>query len=109
MEKGIELRTVIDDLRLELLGLTRTVENEKLQFVVESVELELKVGVTKTAGADATAKFWVLELGAKGEYKNEETQTVKLKLKPQLRNAKTGTSQEVAVSDGTQRGQVTED
>lgn len=84
--KGIELKSVIDDLRLELLGLTRTVENEKLQFVVESVELELKVGVTKTAGVDGKAKFWVLELGAKGEYKHDETQTVKLKLKPKLRD-----------------------
>ncbi len=88
MDKGIELKTVVEDLRLELLGLTRTVDNEKLQFVVESIELELKVGVTKTAGADAKAKFWVLELGAKGEYKTDETQTVKLKLKPKKRGTK---------------------
>lgn len=90
MDKGIELGTVVEQLRLELLGLTRTVENEKLQFVVDSVELELKVGVTKTGGADAKAKFWVLELGAKGEYKTDETQTVKLKLKPKFRDKKAG-------------------
>lgn len=58
--------------------------------MVESVELELKVAVTKTAGTDAKAKFWVLELGAKGEYKTDETQTVKLTLKPKLRNKKPG-------------------
>lgn len=102
MDKGIELRTVVDQLREELTTLTQTASGEDLQFVVEAIELELKVGVTKSAGADAKAKFWVLEVGSKGEYKTDETQTVKLKLKPKLRDAKPGT--ETLISDGQKRG-----
>lgn len=105
MDKGIELRAVVDQLREELTALTLTVSGEELQFAVEAIELELKVGVTKSAGADAKAKFWVLEVGAKGEYKTDETQTVKLKLKPKLRDAKPGT--ETLISDGQGRGRTT--
>lgn len=102
MKHGIELRAVVDQLREELTSLTQTAAGEELQFVVEAIELELKVGVTKTAGADAKAKFWVLEVGGKGEYKADETQTVKLKIKPQLRDAKPGA--ETLISDGQKRG-----
>lgn len=102
MKHGIELRTVVDQLREELTSLTQTAAGEELQFVVEDIELELKVGVTKSGGADVKAKFWVLEVGGKGEYKSEATQTVKLKLKPKLRDAKPGA--ETLISDGQKRG-----
>ncbi len=98
MDKGIELCTVVDQLREELVALTRTVKGEQLQFVVESIELELKVGVSRTGGGDAKAKFWVLEVGAKGERKTDETQTIKLKLKPKHRN--TQANPEVLVGRG---------
>lgn len=104
MKHGIELRTVVDNLREELSSLTLTAPGEELQFVLEDIELELKVGVTKSGGADAKAKFWVVEVGGKGEYKSDATQTVKLKLKPKLRDAKVGKSTEVLVGDGTCRG-----
>jgi len=102
MKNGIELRAVVDKLREELSSLTQTAAGEEVQFVLEDIELELKVGVTKSGGADAKAKFWVLEVGGKGEYKSEATQTVKLKLKPKLRDAKPGA--ETLISDGQKRG-----
>jgi len=105
MDKGIELRAVVDQLREELTALTLTASGEELQFAVESIELELKVGVTKTGGVDAKAKFWVLEVGAKGEYKTDETQTIKLKLKPRIRDAEPGT--ETLISDGKRRDSTT--
>ena len=46
MKDGIELRKVIDQLREELFALTETVGGEDLRFAVESVEVELHVGVT---------------------------------------------------------------
>jgi hypothetical protein len=90
MENGIELRKVVDQLREELGALTQTVGGEELQFAVEGIELELRCAVTKGGGTDAKAKFWVLELGAKGEYKTDNTQTIKLKLKPIQKGAKPG-------------------
>jgi hypothetical protein len=58
---------------------------------VESIDVELHVGVTKGGGGDVKAKFWVLELGGKGEYETERTQTIKLTLKPKLAGATPGT------------------
>jgi hypothetical protein len=53
MKDGIELRAVIDQLREELLALTGTVKGEDLSFAVESVDVELHVGVTKEAQGGA--------------------------------------------------------
>ncbi len=91
MKDGIELRKVIDQLRDELFALTETVGGEDLRFAVESVEVELHVGVTKEVDAGVKAKFWVLELGADGKYATERTQTIKLKLKPRPKGAKEDT------------------
>ena len=78
---------MIDQLREELLALTETVKGEELSFAVESVDVELHVGVTKEATGGAKAKLWVLELGAEGKYGTERTQTIKLTLKPRLKGA----------------------
>lgn len=91
MKDGIELRNVIDQLREELVGLTETVKGEDLRFAVESVEVELHVGVTKEGTAGAKVSFWVLELGAEGKYGTALTQTIRLTLKPRLKGAKPGT------------------
>lgn len=88
MKDGIELRKVIDQLREELFTLTETVGGEDLRFAVESVEVELHVGVTKEVEGGAKAKFWVLELGAEGKYGTERTQTIKLKLSPRIKGVK---------------------
>lgn len=116
MSKGIELRTVVDQLREELAALTQTVKGEELQFSVESIELELKVGVTKggEVGGKVGAKFWVFEVGeasTKGTYESEHTQTIKLTLKPKFRDAPEGSSQEVKVTDDTssRKGTPTQD
>ena len=96
MEHGIELRKVVDQLREELAALSQTAGGEELQFIVEDIELELRCAVTKGGETDAKAKFWVLELGAKGEYKTDNTQTIKLKLKPIAKGAKPGTETRIS-------------
>lgn len=87
MNEGIELRAVIEQLREELLALTETVSGEDLRFAVESVDVELHVGVTKEVKPGAKAKFWVLEVGAEGKYGTERTQTIRLSLKPRRKAA----------------------
>ncbi len=96
MENGIELRQVVDQLREELGSLAQTASGEELQFIVEGIEVELQCGVTKGVGTDTKAKFWVLEVGAKGEYTTETTQTIKLKLKPIQKGAKPGTETRIS-------------
>ncbi|WP_437623572.1 trypco2 family protein [Sorangium sp. So ce1151] len=91
MAEPTELRSVIEQLRQDLQALNETVGGEDLRFAVESVDVELHVGVTREAGAEAKAKFWVLELGADGRYGTERTHTIKLTLKPRLKGAKEGT------------------
>lgn len=87
MNEGIELRAVIEQLREELLALTETVSGEDLRFAVESVDVELHVGVTKEGKLGAKAKFWVLEVGAEGKHGTERTQTIRLSLKPRRKGA----------------------
>jgi hypothetical protein len=82
MDNWIELGTAVEALRKQLYELTKTVDGEDLRFEVESVDVELKVGVTKGGEGGVTAKFWVLEVGGKGTVEAERTQTVTLKLKP---------------------------
>src|SRR5262245_27152031 len=90
MKDGIELRQVIEQLREELYALTETAGGEDLRFAVESVDVELHVGVTKEGTTGAKAKFWVLELEGEGKVGTERTQTIKLSLKPRLKGAPKG-------------------
>lgn len=85
---GLELKKVIEQLRKELGELAATAGGEKLQFKVDSVEVELKVGVKNEGGVNGKAKFWVLELGADAKHAAEQTQTIKLKLTPKHRGSK---------------------
>ena len=75
MTDAIELRQVIDQLR------------EELRFAVESVDVELRVGVSKGGTAGAKAKFWVLDLAGEAKYSADRSQTIRLKLKPQLKQS----------------------
>lgn len=80
MGDGIKLKTVIEQLRAELGELAEAARGKTLQFEVESVEIELRVGVKNEVGRAAKATFWVLELGADEKHPAEQTQTMKLKL-----------------------------
>lgn len=90
MNDGIELGKVIEQLRAEIFALTETAGGEELRFAIESIEVELHVGVTKAADAGVKAKFWVLEAGTAAKYGTDRTQTIKLKLKPNIKGAKEG-------------------
>jgi hypothetical protein len=71
-----------------------------LQFRLKPIELELNVAVTQQADGNAGVKFWVIELGAKGEYENATTHTLKLTLEPVGRD---GHSEVLISQTGTAR------
>ena len=77
MEK-IGLVETIDALRSELAAAVKKAQGQEIQFPIGSVQLEFQVGVTWDTEAKAGVKFWVLELGASGNYANESVQKVTL-------------------------------
>lgn len=78
----IPLARAIEDLRSELLLAVESGKGQALQFRLKPVELELKLAVTREAGANAGVKFWVLDIGAKGTIGDAATHTLKLVLEP---------------------------
>jgi hypothetical protein len=85
-ESGIPLAKAIEDLRAELLNAVSKGKNQDLRFKLDPVELELSLGMTWKGGANAGVKFWVLEIGAKGEVERAASHKLKLKLTPVDKN-----------------------
>ena len=79
MEK-IGLVQTIDALRSELARAIEQAKDQDIQFELRSIQLEFQVGVTWEAGTKAGLKFWVLELGADGNFTKESVQKVTLVL-----------------------------
>lgn len=80
MTDYVELASVIDALRLQLVESAERAAKAAIRFPVVGVELEFQVGVTKAAEAKGGVRFWVLEIGAGGSYTAESVQTVRVKL-----------------------------
>ncbi len=75
------------------LGLVELIEQlkrelEQLQqspsplFSIAGVDVELKFGVEKTIGAGGKAQWVLFAVDARGEYKDQQVNTIKLTLKP---------------------------
>jgi hypothetical protein len=79
-EPAIPLAKAIEELRAELLSALKKGAGQELQFRLKPIQLELKVGITKTAEGNGGIKFWVAEFGAKGSYENAITHTLTLTL-----------------------------
>ena len=86
LESGIPLAKAISDLRAELLTAMSEGKNQDLRFKLDPVELELNVGMTYKGGVNAGVKFWVMELGAKGEIERAGNHKLKLRLAPVDKN-----------------------
>jgi hypothetical protein len=83
MSEKIALSEMLEQLRHELTLAKAEGEDATIRFGVEEVTLEAKVTVTKEAGAEAKAKFWVFtEAGVSGKVGASHVQTITLKLRP---------------------------
>ncbi|MBQ1026507.1 trypco2 family protein [Micromonospora sp. C95] len=80
----IELADFVRELRRELETAVAAAPEDGLRFELGPIEIEVSVGVEKTANAAAKARFWVLELGGEGTVARSSVQTVKLTLKPHV-------------------------
>ncbi len=82
-EKRIGLAELIGDLRKELIKAQRKGSDDEIRFLLDEVEVEVKVTSAKKATGEAGVEFWVVNTKAEGEISRESVQTLKLKLKPQ--------------------------
>jgi hypothetical protein len=84
--EGIGLADAIEMLRTEVLHAQRRAAGAELQFPIQTLTVELQVGLTKLADGKAGFKvpFVGLELGASASLQQATSQTVTLVLGPPL-------------------------
>ena len=79
---GVELASVVRQLRVELNEALADAEGERLRFQLGPVELSLTVTVGREAAPGAKVRFWVIEAGADAKISREAVQEIKLVLTP---------------------------
>lgn len=82
MNNEISLSELISSLKDELTKAQDLATGSAMKFQLESAELEVSVGITRTETTKAGLKFWVLEGGREFEGENITTQKITLVLKP---------------------------
>lgn len=87
---GLELASVIRQLREELNEAMDDAEGERLRFELGPVELSLTVTVGREATPGAKIRFWVIEAGADAKISREAVQDIKLVLTPRDMKAPRG-------------------
>src|SRR3954468_15541818 len=97
----IELSELIRDLRSELSTAMPLAPDDGLQFELGPIELEVSVGVDKSAGANAKVRFWVVDLESNGRLAATSLQRIKLSLTPR----KAGSAAPPYVSGREQSGE----
>jgi len=79
---GLELASVVRQLRAELNEAMDDSEGERLRFELGPVELSLMVTVGREAKPGAKIRFWVIEAGGDAKISREAVQEIKLVLTP---------------------------
>ncbi|WP_406300091.1 hypothetical protein OG948_33565 [Embleya sp. NBC_00888] len=87
MGDRIPLSEVIDEIRAELVAAAARAAAQDVHFAVGPVQIELQVGVTKTADAKGGVKLWVVDLGAGGSVSHAAVQKVTVNLEAPLDRA----------------------
>jgi Trypsin-co-occurring domain 2 len=93
---GLELASVVRELRAELNEAMVGAEGERLRFELGPVELSLTVTVGREATPGARIRFWVIDAGADAKISRESVQDIKLVLTPRDMEAPLGPDGEPA-------------
>ncbi len=101
---GVELDEALEILRRQLASAHLRAAGTDFQFPVETVTVELKVAVTRSADGKAGFRVPILgaELGGSGSWAAESIQTVTLTLGPPVN--RDGTPQRVASQSDQDKG-----
>lgn len=87
---GLELASVIRQLRAELNEAMDDAGSDRLRFELGPIELSLTVTVSKEAAPGAKIRFWVVEAGTDAKISRESAQHIKLVLTPRDMTAPLG-------------------
>ena len=87
---GLELASVLRQLRAELNEAMEDAEGERLRFELGPVQLAFTVTVGKETTPGAKIRFWVVEAGADAKISREAVQEIKLVLNPRDMKAPLG-------------------
>jgi len=87
---GIELASMVRQLRAELAEALADGEGERLRFELGPLELTVTVTVGREATPGAKIRFWVVEAGMDAKISREAVQEIKLVLTPRDMEAKPG-------------------
>jgi hypothetical protein len=79
---GVELASVVRQLRAELNEAVADAQGERLRFELGPVQLSLTVTVGREGGPGAKVRFWVVEAGGEAKLSRESVQEIKLVLTP---------------------------
>lgn len=82
MDERIPLAEVIDQIRDELADATARAASQGVQFPVGAVQIELQIGVTKSADGKGGVKLWVLDLAGGASVSHQLVQKVTVNLDP---------------------------
>ncbi|MCP3915093.1 MAG: hypothetical protein GY711_06030 [bacterium] len=82
--RQLELASMIQSLRRELLTAMEEGDDEPLRFELGDVELEVQVAVESKEQGEVGVKFWVLQAGVGEEFAHSQRQTLKITLHPKL-------------------------
>jgi hypothetical protein len=92
---GLELASVIRELRAELNQALDDAQGERIVFELGPVEVSFTVTVGREGSPGAKVRFWVVEAGADAKVSRESVQEIKLVLTPAIperRPARMGSS-----------------
>jgi Trypsin-co-occurring domain 2 len=79
---GVELASVVRQLRAELNEALEEAQGERLRFELGPVQVALTVTVGREGGPGAKVRIWVVEAGADAKLSRESVQDIKLVLTP---------------------------
>jgi hypothetical protein len=79
---GLDLASVVRQLRAELNEALADAEGERLRFELGPVQVALSVTVGRETAPGAKVRFWVIEAGADARVSREAVQEIKLVLTP---------------------------
>jgi NTP-dependent ternary system trypsin peptidase co-occuring protein len=87
---GLELASVIRELRSELNQALDDAQGERIVFELGPVEVSFTVTVGREGSPGAKVRFWVVEAGADAKVSRESVQEIKLVLTPRDTRAQVG-------------------
>jgi hypothetical protein len=81
---GIDLSSALEALRDELESAWTASRARRIRFRVSDVTLTVQAVAGREAGGGGKLRWWIVEAGAEAKFSRETTQTLVLKLSPQL-------------------------